>query len=680
MIGASFLAWPHPVQGQGPGAGAAPVSDPLVGELGRIGPPGKQILMLGLDAPGFEELTPKERAFIYYMNRAAIAGDGVFTHQNHRHAPELLAWLDAVDQANEVLAPGTAAAVREELLRLIIHHGQYDQREHVKHERWALTPTVLAEATLAAEKAGANLPKPAGETTEQMMQRLLPHLLDAETEPVHVEQSKGKDIITGSAVNLYAPGMNLTLMETLLDYWRTKINVRFDLRDGGRVMMHTYKIGGLYSQELWVITHWLKKAMPLAASKAQADSIHALIDYYTTGDEGLFREHAVHWLKTDARTDYLNGFIETYHDPRGVVGSYEANVSFQSESALLKKLTENAPYFEEKMPWDKKWKRPKVDIPVASVVNVVMATGDAGPVSAAAYNLPNYDDVRRDHGSKNVVLLNVELSRSEEVRRAVIEEFYPMEDRENALKYGDLSRRWIVYMHEVIGHGSGMPDPAFKGRSISGRTLSALEETRADLVGLYQVMDPKLLEMGAFPDSATQEKVARDMLVSYTAGDLVAMRADVGTTLREAHRRGHHLVTEFLLDGGGRKQDYGLKRMTRDGETFVVVMDLKKARRGLAELLSLLQRFKSTADDAGATELFAKYGTELDPKLKAEVESRAAPLNLPTLRAFAYPRLVPVIQDGEVVDARRIHDEDILTQHRRFKRIARETSLEAPAP
>ncbi|MBI5496631.1 MAG: hypothetical protein HY904_16545 [Deltaproteobacteria bacterium] len=652
-------------------SGAAALADPpMLGELGRIGPPGKQTLIVGVDAPGFEDLAPRERALVYLLNRAAIAGDRIFTRQVHRYAPDVITLLDEIDQRNETLDPAVAAAVREELLRALVHHGPYDLRMHRKHERWGLTPQDLADATEAAARAGAHLPRLPGETTAQMLARLSPVLLDGEFEAVHVEQGKDRDMIAGSASDLYARGVTQPMIEGLLGYWQEKINVRFDLRDG-RLFMQPYRIGGVYSDELKAVSHWLRKALPLAQSEEQRRSMHALLDFYTTGDEALFREHSVHWLKSDTRVDYLNGFVESYLDPRGVVGSFEANVSFRADSALVRRLAENAQYFEGKMPFDSRYRRAKVEVPVASVVNVVTATGDAGPMSAAAYNLPNYSDLRRDHGSKNVVLLNIELARSEEVRRALINEFYPPADRADGLALSDEARRWLVYMHEVIGHGSGQPDPAVKGadRVLAGRTWSALEETRADLVALYMVLDPKLVEVGAFKDARQQEATARVGYVGYLNGDLMAMRTDPELELREAHRRGYHLVTEYLVNGGTGKKDLGVRRVKTDGKTFHTVVDLKKARAGVAELLTVLQKYKSTADDRAATELFDRLGTRLDPVLREEVRRRAEPLDLPTMRAHVYPRVVPVVQDGQVVDAVRIHDEDLLTQARRYRRI-----------
>jgi dipeptidyl-peptidase-3 len=669
-VGLVVLAWALP-------GGAQEEGQRRVGELGRMGPPGRQTVILGVDAPGFESLSPGERALAYHLYRAAVAGDAIFRHQMHRDGPELLALLDQVDLHAEALPPATAAALRDELMRLLAHHGPHDHGNHVKHEPWGLTPPMLAEAARVAESRGATLPRRPGESLDQMLARLTPVLLDPTVEPVHVEQSPGRDPVAGSAVNLYAPGVTLEMVDGLLGFWRHKVNVRVGLNQG-KVALEEYRVGGLYSQELWHVTAWLKRALPLAQDKTQRDAIHALIDYYATGDEALFREHSTHWVRSDSSVDFVNGFVETYKDPRGVIGSFEGNVNFAADSDVIKRLAQAAQTLEGRMPWDKRWQRTRVEAPVARVANLLVATGDAGPMAPAGYNLPNYDDIRRTHGSKNVVLLNVEMAGSQEVFRAMVNEFYPEEDRGNALRTGADSRRWSIYLHEVIGHGSGQMDPSVKGsgRGMVGRTAAALEEARAELVALYQVWDAEVFRLGGYRSREEHEAMARGMCVAYVTDVLVALRNQRGDTLRDANARSAALVTGYLLDGGGKKRDLGVKREVRGGKTFHVVTDVKKMRQGVAELLGTLQRMKSLDDDKGATELFARYGTRVDTALRDEVVARAEPLNLPRDRAYVFPRLVPVVVDGQVVDARRVHDEDLLTQQRRFLRLARETTVE----
>ena len=57
-------------------------------------------------------------------------------------------------------------------------------------------------------------------------------------------------------------------------------------------------------------------------------------------------------------------------------------------------------------------------------------------------------------------------------------------------------------MHEVIGHGSGKLGPKVTKEPASyiKEYYSTLEESRADLMALWNFWDPKLIEMGVMPN------------------------------------------------------------------------------------------------------------------------------------------------------------------------------------
>jgi dipeptidyl-peptidase-3 len=401
------------------------------------------------------------------------------------------------------------------------------------------------------------------------------------------------------------------------------------------------------------------------------------VEYYESGDEDDFRRHCVHWLKTDAQVDYLNGFIEVYLDPRGVIGQYAGNVSYRADADLIDGLAENAGYFERRMPWPDKYKRTQVGRPVANVVNVLVETGDAGPVSPAAYNLPNYNDVRRDHGSKNVILQNIENTWSENLLQRTVEEFFLPEYRDNVLKYGrTMVRPLEVYMHEIIGHGSGQPDEDLGDdpRTLLGRVYSALEECRADLVALWHIADPKLIELGAF-SLREQRAVVETMYITFLQGWLSRFDRVPGLEVREAHNRGNHTILMYLLDGA-----HGVEMIQEDGDYFVSVADLEDARNGVGQLLSKIQVIKSSGNRAQAEDLFDRFGTRLDPDWKANITARKNKLRAPKIKAFVFPRLEPVLQDGEIVDVLLHHDEDLTAQQLRFSRLENSTSIDEFCP
>ena len=66
------------------------------------------------------------------------------------------------------------------------------------------------------------------------------------------------------------------------------------------------------------------------------------------------------------------------------------------------------------------------------------------------------------------------------------------------VKYGKLADDLHTDLHECLGHGSGQLAPGVKGGELKSYS-STLEETRADLFGLYYLGDPKMVELGLVP-------------------------------------------------------------------------------------------------------------------------------------------------------------------------------------
>lgn len=652
----------------------------LVGELERLGPGGSEVMVLGVEAPGFEDLAPGQKRFAYYLYRAAIAGNAIAFKQSHRHAYEIKRLLESVYLHSDGLDPELKNAVHDYLKFVWMHHGQYDHYTHTKFTPVTLTAEGLRAAVEHAVANGACIPEEGGAPPGELLERLGPSIFDATFEPIQTNQSVGEDIIAGSAVNYWDRGVTAEDLAGIDPSIRNKLNVRFAKR-AGRVVPEVYRIGDLFSRELETICHFLRLALPFAESHDQRQSLEALVRYYESGSEEDFRRHSVYWLKSNCSVDYINGFIEAYLDPRGVIGQFEGNVSFKADAKLIGRLADNAEYFEKRMPWPDKYKRDSVDRPVANVVNVLVETGDAGPISPAAYNLPNYNDIRRDHGSKNVILQNIENTWSEELLKKTVEEFYLPEYCENVLKYGrSLVRPLEVYMHEIIGHGSGQPDEKLDGdpRSSLGRVYSALEECRADLVALWHIADPKLIELGAFT-LAEQRHVVETMYITFLQGWFSRMDRVPGLEVREAHNRGSHAILMYLLERGGGDGGNGVEVVRDDGDYFLRLTDLERVRDGIGGLLRKIQVIKSTGDRRAAEELFDRYGTRLDADWKANVTARKNKLAIPKIRAFVFPRLEPVIEDGEIVDVKLYNDEDLTTQQLRFSRLEYSTSIDESA-
>jgi dipeptidyl-peptidase-3 len=352
----------------------------------------------------------------------------------------------------------------------------------------------------------------------------------------------------------------------------------------------------------------------------------------------------------DSVVDTVNGFIEVYLDPRGKKGAWEGIVSYEDpkKANLIKAIASNAKWFEDHMPYEAEFRKPDVKGISARSIDVVIETGDSGPVTPIGINLPNDQEVREKHGSKSVSIANVVEAYDRSTPFAAKSEFcWDAAELARTEKWGPLVSDLHTNMHEVIGHASGRQAPDKQGDPAQWikENYSALEEARADLVALWFLRDEKLRELGLIDDV---DEASRQGYEQYTRnGGLVQLRRmKQGDQLEEDHMRNRQMIVRWILANGAG----AIEERERDGKHYLVVADPDKWRAAAGKLLALVQRLKSTGDYEGSKKLFDQYGIKFDPGLRDEVVARYAKLNVPSYTGFVMPRLQPVMKGGEIVD------------------------------
>jgi dipeptidyl-peptidase-3 len=215
-------------------------------------------------------------------------------------------------------------------------------------------------------------------------------------------------------------------------------------------------------------------------------------------------------------------------------------------------------------------------------------------------------------------------------------------------------------MHEVIGHGSGRMAEGINTplHLLLKEHASALEESRADLVALYFLPDPKLAELGLVP-AADQDDIVRTEYESYARNALVQLRrVRHGTQIEEDHMRNRQMVVRWLM-----AHTRAIDVRTREGKTYYVVTDVAAFKDGVGQLLAEVQRIKAEGDYPAAKALFETYGVHFDPKLRDEVVARVDHLQLPSYTGFVMPTLTPVRgADGKILDIAISYPQDLTEQ------------------
>jgi dipeptidyl-peptidase-3 len=380
----------------------------------------------------------------------------------------------------------------------------------------------------------------------------------------------------------------------------------------------------------------LARAQALADPK-QAQVIADLIRYYQTGDFNDWLKFGTDWVQDNATVDFANGFIEVYRDARGAKGSSQSFVSVTDKKVTdaMVKLAQNAEYFEQKAPWDAKYKKTSFTPPVVKAVETVIETGDFH-VTTVGDNLPNENQIHEKYGTKNFLFTGSSRALSDASGTAAAKEFDPdPETLARDIKYGNEARDLFTAMHEVIGHGSGKLSDRLKSGAepYLKEYFSTLEEGRADLMALWNAFDPKLKELGLITN---QDEVAKAM---YDSAAIVALtqlrRIPKGDTIEEDHERDRALIEGYIKD----KVPGSIEQFDRNGKTYIRVKDYQLMRKGVGMLLAELMRIKAEGDYDAIKALVDKYGVHFDPALRDQVVARYKKLNLPTYYAGVYPML-----------------------------------------
>jgi len=601
-----------------------------------------------LYADQFEALPLREKTLIYHLAQAVIAGRDIFYDQKHESALEMRELLEAVITHPSGVEQTTLAEIERYTKLFWLNNGPYNNLTARKFVLQS-TPEAFAAAVHAAVDAGAPVAAMDGETLDARLARLEPMFFDPDVDPITTNKTPGpgRDILTASANNLYVD-VSLADLEGFTE--RNGLNSRLVKRNG-RLVEEVYRIGGRYDAEIREVVGHLEAAVPFA-TESMARALEALVQWYTTGDDADRRAYDIAWVQdADSPVDTINGFIEVYLDARGVKGAWEGLVFYvnQEKTERIQKFADNAQWFEDHMPFDPAYRKPDVRGIVANAIDVVVEAGDSGPVTPIGINLPNDQEIREQYGSKSVSLANVREASEEAASGELRVEFSWTEDEAaRSEMYGPLAGELLTDMHEVIGHASGQQEAGFQGtpQGAIKEFFSALEEGRADLIGLYFMADPQLAELGILP-AEDQDAVARTMYEAYTRNALVQLRRiREGTQIEEDHMRNRQMVIRWLMANTN-----AIEERTRDGKTYLTMVDADAFREGVGRLLAEVQRIKSTGDLEAARDLFETHGIHFDAAQRDEVVRRVDALDLPSYTGFVMPKLTPVYGgDGAITD------------------------------
>ena len=630
------------------------------------------IQLLRYKLEGFEALRLQQKIYIYYLSKAVLSGRDITFDQFGKYNLSIRKVLESIfflyngSRDTYDFQALTVYLKRVWFSNGIYHHYGCDKfKPEFSRDFFCDAYNSLSYEQLALGSE---------EEKNNLLNEILPVIFDADYLPKRVNKAEGVDLIKTSACNFYE-GVSQSEVESFYNGMKVKGDARpvsYGLnskltKQNGKLTELVYKANGMYGNKIRQIIHWLTKASQYAENEQQKKVIAILIKYYQTGDLKYFDEYSIEWLKEqEGQVDFINGFIEVYGDPLGLKGSWEGIVEYKDAEATKRTrlISENAQWFEDHSPVDRRFKKKTVRGVTANVICAAMLGGDEYPSTAIGINLPNADWIRAEHGSKSVTIGNLTDAYSKASRGNGFMQEFVIDDETRALidRYGDLCDELHTDLHECLGHGSGQllkeTDPdALKAY---GNTI---EEARADLFGLYYLADDKLVELGLTPD----REAYKSQYYTYMQNGLLtqAVRIELGNDIEEAHMRNRALIANWALDMDVEQQIVALEM--HGGKHYVSVKDYEGLRGIFARQLGEIQRIKSEGDFNAARALVEKYAVHIDSQLHREILERYEKLGIAPYKGFLNPWMKPEYdENGNIVDIKLDYTESYAHQMMRY--------------
>src|SRR6202158_1079468 len=373
---------------------------------------------------------------------------------------------------------------------------------------------------------------------------------------------------------------------------------------------------------------WLAPAVKALRQAADLSDDPAFAKFLRMRADALLSDNYfdsdIAWVSLEnPKFDVIFSPYETYLDDLlGVKTSYGAAILIRNdeESRKLDVFQKYVPDIQDALPLaaeDRPSKRGHLS--PMEVMDTPYRAGDLRHgYQAVADNLPNDPRIHEQKGSKKIFFKNFMDARVNYVILPVAKLLLRPDQAALASAEGYLA---TTMMHE-ISHGLG---PAFAHTSAGqrdvgeaiGPSYSALEEAKADIVGLYGLK--WLVDRGDLP---------KVKLRGYYASEVAGIFRTVRFGLAEAHGRAEIMEFNFYAERGV---------IARDAASGRYVIDLDHMPEAVAALAKELLEQEATGDRARVEAWFAKYGSAPPELTKALEAASDVPVDVDPIFAFPEP-------------------------------------------
>ncbi|MCK8128724.1 Zn-dependent hydrolase [Pseudoalteromonas sp. 2CM39R] len=363
-----------------------------------------------------------------------------------------------------------------------------------------------------------------------------------------------------------------------------------------------------YAQELEKAANLLREASKLADDKEFANYLSMRADALVSDD---FQPSDFAWMDMKNNPiDVVIGPIETYEDQLfGYRAAYESYVLIKdlAWSERLAKFAAFLPELQKGLPVDEKYKQevPGSDADL-NAYDVVYYAGHSNAGSKTiAINLPNDEQVQLEKGTRRLQLKNAMRAKFDKILVPISEQLIVPEQR----KHITFDAFFANTMFHEVAHGLGIKN-TITGKGTVRQSLqehaSALEEGKADILGLYMV--EQLLKKGEITEGTLE-----DYYITFMAGIFRSVRFGASS----AHGKANMIRFNFFAEEGAFSKN-------ADG---LYSVNMEKMSQAMEKLSNLILTIQGDGDYQKVDQLIATHG-EIKAELAKDLE-KLSQANIP---------------------------------------------------
>lgn len=383
-------------------------------------------------------------------------------------------------------------------------------------------------------------------------------------------------------------------------------------REDGSLMLTPY--AKAYGPPLARAAEHLRNAASLAEDPIFADYLSLRADALLSDD---YQASDMRWMDmTNNDVDFVVGPIETYEDGLfGYRAAFEAYILIKdlAWSEKLSRFVQYLPELQRQLPVPDPYKQETVGgHSQLNAYDVVFYAGRSNAGSKTiAINLPNDEEVQLSKGTRRLQLKNAMQAKFEHILLPIADVLIDPSQRQHVT----FDAFFANTMFHEVAHGLGIKKTIESGenvRTVLRETASAIEEGKADILGLYMVS--QLHAKGELGDAALE-----DFYVTFMASIFRSVRFGAAS----AHGKANMIRFNYFLENGA---------FLRDPSNGTYRVDMVGMREAMENLSRLILTIQGDGDLVAAQRLLNDRGT-IGDQLAADLR-RLAKADIPVDVSF----------------------------------------------